>query len=235
MSIWKDIVVISITGRFSSLLLSWLKAPRTYLSGNDAKASGNIYPAERHPALKVTLLWRHHSRKRKHLFFAVCWPLWTENLKTLRETQEVCFTPRRKKNNKMSSSLTAFGSRVTQTRSTYMPGPRDNKRCLTSRTLSHNSDGLEHNRSWQGHESRGGRLVCRPPGRRQLLSASVSPNLQSLHGNTHLFSKQSLFDFTLGCAGRTSGWLTRRRVRSDTEDHRIQDTVEDGLFIRMCG
>lgn len=67
-------------------------------------------------------------------------------LKTPPEMQEVCFAPRRK-TNKMSSGLTAFGSLVTRTRSSYMLGPRDNKRCLTSRTLSHNSDGLEHNRS----------------------------------------------------------------------------------------
>lgn len=113
-----------------------------------------------------------------------------------------------KKNNKMSSGLTAFGSRVTQTRSTYMLGPRDNKRCLTSRTLSHNSDGLKHNRRWQGHESGGGRLVCRPPGKRRLLSASASPNLQSLRGNTNLFSKLSMLHFTLGCAGGTLGWHT---------------------------
>lgn len=144
------------------------KAPLIYLSSNSAKASRNIYPVERHPTLKSHTALTSRQREKTSL---LCSRLASLNwkLKTLPEMQEVCSTPRRK-TNKMSSSLTAFGSRVTKTRSTYMLGPQDNKRCLTSRTLSHNSDGLEHNRSWQGHERGGGWLVCRPPGRRRLLS-----------------------------------------------------------------
>lgn len=150
--------------------------------------------------------WRQKKTKKKKHISLLCSRLnslnWT--VKTLPETQEVCLTPQRK-TNKMSFGLTAFGSRVSRTRYTYMLGPRDNKRCLTSRTLSHNSDGLKRNRSWQGHESGWGRLVFGPPGRRRLLSAS--PNLQSLHGNTHLLSKQSLLLWVVPV--EPLDWLTK--------------------------
>lgn len=163
---------------------------------------------EQHLTLKVTLQWRHHSIKRKHPFSVVGWPLWTENWKLCQKCKK--FAPRLgekpTKCHPVWPLLAVVSPRHVPptcsipetTRGVWLPGP-------SATTVT----GSKHNWSWQGHESGGGRLVCRPPGRRQLLSASASPNLQSLHGNTHLFSKQSLLNFTVGCSGRTLGWLTK--------------------------